>query len=214
MDLWPLWKGLGIGLAVAAPVGPVGLLCIRRTLARGWLSGFLSGLGAAVADGVYAGTAAFGLTAATAWLVAAQPWVAPIGGALLLWIGWQIAHSRPGEGKGVTETARSSAGLAADFASTFAVTMTNPATILSFVALFAGFGLAAPTGDYGGASYGAAALLTGGTFLGSALWWLILAQLAGWARRYATTERLVWVNRIAGTAIMAFGVWGLATAVV
>ncbi|MSP89533.1 MAG: LysE family translocator [Alphaproteobacteria bacterium] len=204
VDLWPLWKGVGIGLAVAIPVGPVGLLCIRRSLARGWLSGFLSGLGAAVADGFYAGAAAFGLTAITAWLVASQGWIAPVGGALLLWLGWQIARAQPGEGRGATETA----GLTADFASTFAVTMTNPATILSFIALFAGFGLAAGEGGYG-----AATLLTLGTVLGSALWWLILSKTAGWARRYATAERLVWVNRAAGMVIMAFGAWGLATAI-
>jgi len=204
LDLWPFWKGLGIGLAVAAPVGPVGLLCIRRSLARGWLSGFLSGLGAAVADAVYAAIAAFGLTTLTSWLVASQDWIAPIGGVLLIWIGIGIWHSKPGDrGAAPVDTA----GLAADFATTLAVTMTNPATILSFVALFAGFGLGTAS------DYGAATLLTVGTFLGSALWWLFLSNASGWARRYATDGRLVWVNRVAGAIIVAFGLWGISAGI-
>ena len=139
MDIEFFARGLVIGLAIAAPVGPIGLLCIRRSLADGFPLGFLTGLGAAAADGVYGAIAAFGLTAVSSFLVAQQRWLALGGGLALLWLGWQSIRRPPADtaADGGGNTSRAGA-----FASTFVLTLANPATILSFVAVFAGLGLA------------------------------------------------------------------------
>ena len=143
MDCSRLLRGLVIGIAVAAPIGPVNVLCMHRTLAHGRLTGFASGLGAALADALFGAIAAFGLTAVAAFLL----------------------------------------------------------TILSFVAIFAGAGLARPEGDYRGAS-----VLVLGVFLGSALWWLSLSTVVGLVRHKLERGGLVWINRGSGALIFAFGV--------
>ncbi|HEU5432181.1 MAG TPA: LysE family transporter [Thermomicrobiales bacterium] len=196
--------GLLIGFAVAAPVGAIGVLCIRRTLAEGQLTGFVSGLGAATADTTYGAVAAFGLSGVAAALNGAQSWIRLVGGLFLLYLGVRTALARPtakpAGGAGV--------GLAGAYASTLALTLTNPSTILSFVAVFAGLGLADAGGDPG-----AAALLTAGVFFGSALWWLILSSAVSRFRAALTPARLVWVNRLSGGLIAAFGVAALLSVV-
>ncbi len=139
-------RGLLLGLLIAAPVGPIGVLCIRRTLASGALVGTLSGLGAATADALYGAVAAFGLTAVSRALVAGQTWMALVGGAFLLWLGVQtlLGAGKPRE---EARPALQGEGLASAFASTLALTLTNPMTILSFGAVFAGMGLATRGGD-------------------------------------------------------------------
>lgn len=200
MDISFFARGLAIGFAIAAPVGAIGLLCIRRTLAYGRLTGFVSGLGAATADAVYGAVAALGLTAVSATLVAHQDIVRLLGGVFLLFLGARTAVAHPAMDVG----GGSARGLAAAFVSTLALTLTNPTTILSFVAVFAGLGLGTTVGDRG-----SAALMVCGVFLGSALWWLLLSGGVGYFRRALTPERLRWVNRVSGAMMIGFGVLAL-----
>ena len=200
MELSYFARGLVIGLAIAAPVGAIGLLCIRRTLADGRLVGFVSGLGAATADAVYGAVAALGLTAISSAIVAHQDAVRLVGGAFLCYLGARTALATPA----MTAGTGSARGLAAAYGSTLALTLTNPTTILSFAAVFAGLGLGATASDR------AAAILTvAGVFLGSALWWLILSGAVGFFRRALTPARLRWVNRVSGAVLVAFGVAAL-----
>ena len=160
-------KGLILGFSIAAPVGPIGVLCIRKTLQFGRFSGFVSGLGAALADAIYAIIAAFGLTFIADFLLAGQFWFRLLGGGFLLYLGWKTFVAKPNaELKNVSHTT-----LFNDFASTFFLTLTNPMTILSFLAVFAGLGLSSIKGDYVQAS-----VLVLGVFLGSAIWWLTLSE--------------------------------------
>jgi threonine/homoserine/homoserine lactone efflux protein len=193
-------RGLAIGFAIAAPVGAIGLLCIRRTLASGRLTGLVSGLGAATADAFYGAVAALGLTVVSATLIAHQDAVRLVGGVFLLYLGLRTSVAQP-----VVETRSGSVrGLAAAYGSTLALTLTNPTTILSFVAVFAGLGLGTTASDRG-----SAALMVCGVFLGSVLWWLLLSGAIGFFRRALTPERLRWVNRVSGAMLIGFGVFSL-----
>ncbi|QEX23096.1 lysine transporter LysE [Hypericibacter adhaerens] len=199
-----LLKGLAIGLAIAAPVGPIGLLCIRRSLAQGRLAGFVTGLGAATADGVYGAIGAFGITAISALLIDQQRWLALAGGLFLIWLG--IAGLRRAPAVEAAAPPRQARDLAGYFLSTFALTLTNPATILSFAAVFAGLGL-------GGAGSVDAALVTiAGVFAGSALWWLCLSAAVGWLRERLGPGLLVWINRLSGLVLIGFGLVAVWTA--
>lgn len=200
MDLGLFARGLAIGFAIAAPVGPIGLLCIRRALAGGFPLGFLTGLGAAAADAVYGAVAAFGLTAVSGFLVAQQPWLMLFGGAALVWLGIATARRKPAA---MTARAGNGESLAGAFASTFALTLANPATILSFLAVFAGLGLAAAPGTSG------ATTVVAGVFLGSAAWWLMLAAAMAGLRRRVPPAALLWINRCAGAVLAGFGIWAL-----
>lgn len=200
MDLSFFSRGLAIGFAIAAPVGAIGLLCIRRTLADGRLAGFVSGLGAATADALYGAVAALGLTAVSSALIAQQDTVRLFGGLFLCYLGIRTAVSTP-----TAAAARGSArGLAAAFVSTFALTLTSPTTILSFAAVFAGLGLASSAADTG-----SAALMVTGVFLGSALWWLVLSGAVGYFRHALTDDRMRWVNRLSGAILLGFGLISL-----
>ena len=201
MDVTFFARGLAIGFAIAAPVGAIGLLCIRRTLADGRLVGFVSGLGAATADAIYGAVAALGLTAISSAIVAHQSVGPPRGRDLSLLP--RRAHGAESSGAGTAALERR-AGLAAAFGSTLALTLTNPTTILSFAAVFAGLGLGTTAGDRG-----SAVLMVCGVFLGSALWWLLLSGAVGFFRRALTLERLRWVNRLSGALLTGFGVLSL-----
>ena len=193
-------QGLIIGFSIAAPVGPIGILCIRRTLAEGRLTGFVSGLGAASADAVYGSIAAFGLTAISAFLVTQILWMRLIGGIFLLYLGIQTFRAKPAAQAAEVRPG----GLPSAFLSTFFLTLTNPMTILSFAAIFAGLGLGQTRGSLGGA-----VALVAGVFLGSAAWWLTLSALVGIFRERINEKTLVWVNRIAGVIILGFGLFAL-----
>lgn len=189
-------KGLAFGFLLAATVGPMWILCFRRTLAHGRLFGFVSGMGVATADALYGSMAAFGLTAVSGFLLAQKFWLSAIGGAFLCWLGAKTLLSHPGD-----RPADVPAGsLAVAYTSTFALTLTNPATILAFVAIFAGLGLAAS------ASYAEAALVVLGVVIGSAFWWTVLAVGAGWLRKRAGPRLLRAINIVAGVSILAFGI--------
>ena len=195
-------KGLGVGLAIAAPVGPIGLLCIQRTLRQGALIGLASGLGAACADAVYGGIAGFGLTSVADLLIDLQDELRIVGGIFLLLLGARIIlRTGPAE---APPAAAAQAPMAGAFGSCFVLTLTNPTTILSFVAVFAGLGL---VGD--AATYGAAVSLVIGVFLGSAAWWLTLSTSVGLLRGRMTAASLRWINWISGAAIAGFGVAAL-----
>ncbi len=197
-------KGLAFGFLLAATVGPMWILCFRRTLAHGRLFGFVSGMGVATADALYGSMAAFGLTAVSGFLLAQKFWLAAIGGAFLCWLGAKTLLSHPGD-----RPADVPAGsLAVAYTSTFALTLTNPATILAFVAIFAGLGLAAS------ASYAEAALVVLGVVIGSAFWWTVLAVGAGWLRKRAGPRLLRAINIVAGVSILAFGIHTLGTLLV
>lgn len=191
-----LVRGIIIGLAIAAPVGPIGILCIRRTLAEGRVTGLVSGLGAATADACYGAIAALGLTAVSARLVSHQDLIKLFGGLFICWLGLRIARSQPS----ATSAAANGPGLARAYGSTFALTLTNPTTILSFVAVFAGLGLAETSGDRL-----PALLLVLGVFLGSALWWLLLSGGVSLLRGKLTPSRLRWVNWVSGGLLVGFG---------
>jgi threonine/homoserine/homoserine lactone efflux protein len=195
-------RGLVIGFTIAAAVGPISLLTIRRTLAHGRLYGFVSGLGVASADATYAGIAAFGLTAVTGTLVSGRVALGIVGGLIIAALGVRTMRSEPGEV--AHDAARP--GLAAAFASIYALTMTNPMTIVSFAAVFAGIGLVA------GSSFADAAVLTLAVWAGSGLWWVVLTSIVSWARERVSTRALLWVNRISGAALIAFGALAIAVA--
>lgn len=203
MFLW--FKGIMIGFAIAAPVGPIGLLCIQRTLTRGRWSGVLSGLGAASADALYGCIAGFGLAALAGLLLAWQTELQIVGGLFLLYLGGQTWRMSPAIAPAQVQPSR--VGLLGDYLSTLALTLTNPVTILAFLAIFAGLGLAAEQQDFI-----AAAWLVSGVFLGSLLWWLFLAGAVGLVRGRLTPKRLRWVNRASGILIAGFGAWAMGTA--
>jgi threonine/homoserine/homoserine lactone efflux protein len=201
VDLAIFLRGLIIGLSIAAPVGPIGVLCIRRTLSDGRAMGFASGLGAATADAVYGAVAAFGLSLVTNALVEQRVWLQAGGGVFLCYLGVRTWMAVPRAASGASADGR---GLAAAWASTFALTLTNPTTIISFAAIFAGLGLGRSVGGYRSAS-----VMVLGVFLGSALWWLTLSVGVGLFRASLTPERLRWVNRGSGAIIAAFGIAAL-----
>ena len=189
-------RGWLIGLAIAAPVGPIGLLCIQRTLSQGRLAGLASGLGAATADAVYGFIAAFGLAFISGFLIAQQNVLALVGGVFLCYLAVRTFLAEP-----AANAAQARGGkVGTAYATTFVLTLTNPVTILSFVAIFAGMGLAAGTGDYV-----AAAWMVLGVFAGSASWWLLLSFGVGLLRTRMTADVLRWINRGAGVIIGAFG---------
>ncbi len=198
MNLSFFFKGLLVGFSIAAPVGPIGVLCIRRALAYGRMTGFISGLGAASADAAYGCIAGFGLTIISNFLVSQQVWLKIIGGIFLCYLGIKTFLEKPAK-----EPAKSTQ-VAGAYASTFFLTLTNPMTILSFLAVFAGLGLANTTG-----SYGDAGLLVVGVFLGSALWWLLLANSVSLFREKLSDRILKWINRISGMIILVFGLFAL-----
>ncbi len=195
-------RGLLLGFSIAAPVGPIGVLCIRRTLAHGRAAGFVSGLGAATADAFYGAVAAFGLTAISNALIGGQTWFRAVGGLFLCYLGVRTWLSTPA----ADTRAGAARGLPGAYASTLVLTLTNPMTILSFAAIFAGLGVTAA------GRYSTAALLVGGVFCGSALWWLILSSVTGYFRDRLSIAGLRWVNRLSGLVITGFGVLALLAA--
>ncbi len=198
-----LIKGLVIGFAIAAPVGPIGVLCIRRTLAEGRLIGFLSGLGAATADMSYGAVAAFGLTAIQDVLVRQQFWLHIVGGLFLIYLGVRTFLTEPAQEAPVSDSLRNRFSA---YLSTLGLTLTNPATIISFTMIFAGLRLAETHGNYASAAF-----LVVGVFLGSAAWWLTLSGVVGALRERFNVTWMVWANRLAGAVIFGFGVLALLT---
>lgn len=189
-------KGVILGFSIAAPVGPIGVLCMRRTLDAGVLAGVAGGLGTALADAAYASIAAFGIAGLAATLQSARLPLAVVGAALLLWMGGKTFLA-PSHESNAPE--RGQSGLLGTTAATFALTAANPATILSFAAVFAGLGLAAGVGA------SSAAAMVGGVFAGSMAWWVILSCGVASVRRRIGPRTMRWMNRISGAILIAFG---------
>lgn len=200
MDLSFFVRGLLIGFSIAAAVGPMSILCIQRTLFKGQIYGMVSGLGIATADAVYGSIAAFGLTLITNFLVNQQEWVRLIGGLFLIYLGLKTVITKPAE-RAAAAKANSYFGA---YASTLLLTLTNPMTILSFAAIFAGIGV-------GGANKSSisASTVVLGVFVGSTLWWCILTSGISLLRRKFTPRWLLWINRISGLILILFGVFAL-----
>jgi threonine/homoserine/homoserine lactone efflux protein len=198
-----LVQGTIVGFLIAIPVGPVNVLCLRRALADGWATGFVSGLGAAVADAAYGGVAAFGLTLISDLLLRHAVPIRLVGGALLVLLGAKTWRADPRIALAVE---RSPSFLGA-FASTLFLTLTNPLTILSFGAIFAGLQTGGRQAEEVDAS-----LLVAGVFLGSTAWWAVLSSIAGHFRERLGVKALRWVNRTAGLAVGGFGIWAIVSA--
>lgn len=197
MDILYFIKGLIIGFSIAAPVGPIGVLCIKRTLSSGRVFGLLSGMGAATADALYGCIAAFGLTFISNFLLQQQIWLRLIGGAFLCYLGIRTIISHPSN----SPTQANPKSLLNAYGSTFFLTLTNPLTILSFAAIFAGFGLVSLRGGYSSAG-----ITVLGVFLGSSGWWVILSVATSLVRNRINLSGLLWVNRISGSIILGFGI--------
>jgi threonine/homoserine/homoserine lactone efflux protein len=200
MDLYVLARGIVLGFSIAAPVGPIGVLCIRRALTDGRRYAFVSGLGAATADALYGCVAAFGLSFVSNLLLSHQLWLRAIGGVYLCYLGLRTFMSRPAE----DHSASSAGTFIAAYSSTLFLTISNPMTILAFVAIFAGFGMTSS-----GGSYARAAMLVLGVFIGSVLWWLLLSGGVGILRSRLDLRGLWWINRLSGGIILGFGLLAL-----
>ena len=193
-------KGLAFGFVLAATVGPMWVLCFRRTVAYGALTGFVSGMGIAAADGLYGAVAAFGLTAISGFLLRYSFWIGLVGGLFLLYLGIRTLLQKPA----ANAEAAKPASLAQAFLSTLGLTLANPPTILAFVAIFAGLGLSAS------ADYALAAMIVAGVFLGSASWWVVLAAAGGALRDRLGPRLLRAINLVSGLTILGFAAWQFA----
>ncbi|OGO33804.1 MAG: hypothetical protein A2W35_12695 [Chloroflexi bacterium RBG_16_57_11] len=211
-----LFRGVIIGLAIATPVGPIGVLCIRRTLAYGRASGFASGLGAATADALYGSIAAFGLTVVIHLLLGQRFTLQLVGGGFLVYLGIRTIFEKP-RSLGIDPDMSSASNqiqarqsvnwhaLGRDYGTTFFLTLTNPMTILSFAAIFAGLGATTVTG--GGI------LAVTGVFIGSALWWLVLSLATGFFHgKLAGPDFFRWTKWISGGIILVYGILALINA--
>jgi threonine/homoserine/homoserine lactone efflux protein len=199
MDTWFFWKSLSIGLAVAAPVGPMSLLCIHRTLGHGQGAGLIFGSGVAAADLTYAAIAAFGVTAVSSVLLAGTFWIKLVGSLLLVVLGVRIALATPRAGPDAGSA--ESGGRA--FVAAYGLTIANPPTILFFAGIFAS--VASIASAWQSVTFAA------GVFAGSMLWWVMLTTLVSKSAALFQRTVLLWINRISGTVLVAFAVYGLAT---
>ena len=200
MDLSFFIKGLIFGFSIAAPVGPIGVLCIRRSLAGGWTAGLLTGMGAATADALYGCVAGFGLAGIAGFLVGQRTWFQFFGGLFLCWLGMRVFL--PGNDE--EPAAETSDGAAKDYLSALFLTLTNPMTILSFAAVFAGMGLGKVA-----AGHTAAACLVAGVFSGSMAWWIFLSSASSRFNSRMNAKSMRWINRLSGAVLTGFGVVAL-----
>jgi len=198
-------SGLVIGLIVAVPIGPVNLICIRRTLAFGPSNGFMAGLGAAAGDGVFAIVTGFGLTAVSQLIEGFSVPLEMAGGALLLFFGWHTFFTNPHlrDADKLVYRQNGTGSLAGAMASTFALTITNPATLLAFAGLIAGFGGLAGARE---PSFVSAAFVVAGVIGGSTAWWLTLTTVVGLFHARIDDAVMHVINRVSGFLIASFGV--------
>jgi threonine/homoserine/homoserine lactone efflux protein len=194
-----LLKGVIIGFSLAAPMGPVGMMCIRRTLTRGHLRGFVSGLGAATADSVYAIVAAFGITLISNFIIAEEYWIRLVGGILLIVLGLRTILVHPIE----TSPKNSVNGHASAFVSMFLLTFTNPMTLFAFAVVFAGIGAGSAVGEGNTLT---ASFLVAGVFLGSALWFLLITSAVHFYKDKFKLRGLKVVNIISGSFVLICGI--------
>lgn len=195
-----LLKGILLGFSIAAPVGPIGVLCIRRTLAKGFYSGLVSGFGAATADALYGTVAALGLSVVATFLLEQQFILRLGGGLFLLYLALTSFRSNPSP----TAALGRDNGLRSAYVSTLLLTVANPMTILSFSAIFVGVGM-----ENYGMLLGSPVLLVIGVFIGSMSWWLFLCAMVNRLRQRFDSNRLKWINRLSGLILFGFGFYCL-----
>jgi len=204
--LWLILSGVGMGLIAAVPVGPVNLICIRRTFVFGPVHGFVSGLGGALGDGVFAAVTGYGLTWAAQLIQGYSVAIELIGGIMMVVMGYHsvkagVPPDDPSDCPIKAEKDRAGSSLVAAIASTFALTVTNPATLLFFTGMFAGLGsLAGGPGDFADTSF-----IVLGVVAGSAGWWLVLTTIIGLFHARIDTSRILAINRICGFLVAIFG---------
>lgn len=196
-----LIKGLIIGVSVSIPMGPIGIICVQRTLHKGQLSGFISGLGAAIADSFFALVAGLGLGFLASFFQEQRLWLMLIGGSILIFLGLKLFLSNLVES--VRHPKRNKSGLVGDFISVFFLTLSNPLTIIFFGAIFAGWNIL----ESGTVWHALWAIL--GIFLGAMLWWGMLTTLVHAFRDKFSLRRLILLNKIAGLIIAGFGAFAL-----
>lgn len=201
-----LLKGLIAGITIAVPLGPVNLICIQRTLNDGHLKGFVSGLGAAFADTLYGLIAGFGLTIVTTFLFDNLPFVKVLGGFVIILLGFKMLFTKPKVMRKTPEICTKSLWRA--FSSTFAITLTNPLTIMVFVGIYASLGLSEMNTEIE-----SSLLLILGVFVGSLLWWVLLSSVVNKIRHKFNPRLLRTMNRISGGIIIVFGVILIGTTV-
>jgi threonine/homoserine/homoserine lactone efflux protein len=189
-------RGLAAGFAISAPVGPVNVLCVSRTIAKGWWAGIVSGMGAAAADTFYGSIAGFSISIVISFLIREQSKLRLFGGILLVLLGIWYYRKRP------DPLSKHSKGSAthSDFVTTFLLNLTNPTTVLSFLAVLAVLGLSEHRAAW------LTLIMIGGIFVGSMAWWLILTGVTNHFRDRFNDKAMLWMNRIGGIAIGAFGV--------
>jgi threonine/homoserine/homoserine lactone efflux protein len=198
MEMGLFFKGIVVGIIIAMPVGPVGTLCVQRTITEGKINGFLTGLGATTADVIFGFIAAFGLTVVSNFLIDQQEWIRLLGGIIICLIGVKVFFLETQ--KKITPT--KSPNHFSAFGSAFLIAITNPITIITFVVMFAGLGLVIGSNS----QYGSASLTVFGVFVGSGFIWLTLWGMSLVFRERFDFGRMKWVNKIAGIAILIFGV--------
>jgi len=189
-------KGIFIGFVMAVPLGPIGVMCIRRTLTEGRLRGLIIGLGAATADLLYGCIAAFGLTIISDTLVSQRIWIRLVGGALLLYLGVRTFRKIPADPK----IPINNSGILRTYITALLITLTNPLTIFAFLAVFAALGLGSDLGNFSESA------LVAGVFIGSGLWFLSLSSGVILFRKKLDLVGLGWVNKIAGVLIIFSGI--------
>lgn len=195
-------EGMIVGFSASVPLGPIGVLCIQRTLQRGRLAGFFSGLGAAVSDTIYAVIAGFSLSFIVAFIEEQIFWIQIFGAVILFLLGAHIYRSNPAVQ--LRRQRRSKSSYLQDFVSTFLLTISNPLALFLFIAFFAGFGVVAPNSGLAGQL-----VLILGVFLGATTWWLLLTSVVGLFRQAVNLRRLYWINKIAGATIIVLVLVGL-----
>ncbi|MGE0255311.1 MAG: LysE family translocator [Alphaproteobacteria bacterium] len=200
-------NGLVFGLILAAPAGPVGVLCIQRTLSEGRLHGLLSGLGAAVGDALYGIVAAFGISAVALWIDEHEAGLRTFGGIVLLILAARTVMGRPRQTVPAVRGRVHTGSLARDFVSAFALTITNPVTLITFASLLATFGLTNVI-----ETRARATALVGGVFLGSLVWWLAIALAANLFRPMVEGGNGSWMRYVSAGILGAFALWALVTA--
>jgi threonine/homoserine/homoserine lactone efflux protein len=195
-------QSLLIGLSSAAPVGPIGVLTIQRTLQQGSAAGLATGLGAAAADAVYGAIGAYGVTVLINALTAARLPLAVGGGVFLLWLAWSIWRTPAAQPAARADGGNGPTGLTRCFAGTFVLTLSNPATILSFIAVFGALA--------GRAAVASPSVMIAGVLLGSALWWLLLSTVVGRLRERFDARWRRRVNAVSALVLTAFALWQFA----
>lgn len=197
-----IFEGMIVGFSASVPLGPIGVLCIQRTLQRGRLAGFFSGLGAAISDTIYAVIAGFSLSFIVAFIEEQIFWIQIFGAVILFLLGAHIYRSNPAVQ--LRRQRRSKSSYLQDFMSTFLLTISNPLALFLFIAFFAGFGVVAPNSGLAGQL-----VLILGVFLGATTWWVLLTSVVGLFRQAVNLRRLYWINKIAGATIIVLVLVGL-----